>query len=255
MLTFSPADHCDAIECLDDTFSGTLSLPAGGLWVGVVSGGRCFGEDTSRLVSPGDFFIGRGPFLLHSTALCHVVAVCLTGAAADACPGEFGCRDGRACPRGGDLITLLSAGGHSPFYRSALAYSLLCALQEAQSPHKAVPPLVGEAIDLMREDYATLYGVEEVSEAMGVSKCHLIRVFSAAVGISPGQYLTSVRLAAAKELLLTGEYTLEHIAGLCGFSGANYFCRVFRRTEGCTPTQWRDRQSPARRPRRVPILL
>ena len=32
---------------------------------------------------------------------------------------------------------------------------------------------------------------------------------------------------------------LELVASLCGFSGANYFCRVFRRSTGLTPAAWR----------------
>ena len=48
-----------------------------------------------------------------------------------------------------------------------------------------------------------------------------------------------VRLQAAKLLLAHRTYPLELVASLCGFSGANYFCRVFRRSTGLTPAAWR----------------
>ena len=70
-------------------------------------------------------------------------------------------------------------------------------------------------------------------------KSHLVRAFTAALGVSPGRYLTSVRIEAAMRLLLHREYTLDVIASLCGFSGANYLCRVFKKTTGQSPTQWR----------------
>ena len=91
----------------------------------------------------------------------------------------------------------------------------------------------------IHENYAGLYGVEELSERLGVSKSHLVRAFHAAVGVSPGKYLTRVRLDAAKRLLLHREYSLDVIASLCGFSGANYLCRVFRRETGVSPAAWR----------------
>lgn len=75
------------------------------------------------------------------------------------------------------------------------------------------------AIAAMREHYAGLYGVEELSESLGVSKSHLVRVFKAAVGVPPGQYLTGVRIEAAKQLLCHREYPLEVVASLCGFPG------------------------------------
>ena len=100
----------------------------------------------------------------------------------------------------------------------------------------------------MREHYAGLYGVEELSASLGVSKSHLVRVFKAAVGIPPGQYLTGVRVEAAKQLLCRREYPLEVVASLCGFSGANYLCRVFKKATGQTPAAWREAAAPAALP-------
>jgi transcriptional regulator GlxA family with amidase domain len=72
-----------------------------------------------------------------------------------------------------------------------------------------------------------------------VSKSHLVRTFSAAIGVGPGQYLIAVRVDAAKALLVHRDYSLEVIASLCGFSGANYLCKVFKKHTGLTPDQWR----------------
>ena len=59
------------------------------------------------------------------------------------------------------------------------------------------------------------------------------------MGRTPGQYLTGVRLEAAKLLLARREYPLEVVASLCGFSGANYLCRVFKKATGQTPAAFR----------------
>lgn len=91
----------------------------------------------------------------------------------------------------------------------------------------------------MREEYAFLEGVDGLAERLGVSKSHLIRMFSDDMGISPGKYLQAVRLENAKLLLEARDYSLDLIANLCGFSGANYFCKVFRRAEGVTPGEYR----------------
>ena len=91
----------------------------------------------------------------------------------------------------------------------------------------------------LRISAPTTYGVEELSERLGVSKSHLVRTFTAAVGVPPGKYLTTVRIEAAQRLLLHREYTLDVVASLCGFSGANYLCRVFKKETGQSPAQWR----------------
>ena len=112
----------------------------------------------------------------------------------------------------------------------------------------ALPPLVQAAIEDIRANYAGLYGVEELSERLGVSKSHLVRTFTAAIGVPPGRYLTTVRIEAAQRLLLHREYTLDVVASLCGFSGANYLCRVFKKETGQSPAQWRAMAGHAAQP-------
>ena len=46
------------------------------------------------------------------------------------------------------------------------------------------------------------------------------------------------------KLLLHREYSLDVVASLCGFSGANYLCRVFKKETGQTPAQWAGRRRP-----------
>ena len=121
----------------------------------------------------------------------------------------------------------------------ALCCRILCALAEADTAAPRLPPLVADAVLAIRENYAGLYGVEELSDQLGVSKSHLVRVFSAAMGVGPGQYLTAVRIEAAKSLLARRDYPLEVVASLCGFSGANYLCKVFKKHTGMTPAAFR----------------
>ena len=120
-------------------------------------------------------------------------------------------------------------------------------LAHADEQARRLSPLVAEAVETIRNNYMALYGVDDLADALGVSKCHLVRTFSAEMGTSPGKYLTRTRLEAAKLLLLEREYNLEMIANLCGFSGANYLCRVFRREEGVSPRRVARHRRAARR--------
>src|SRR5699024_1894417 len=118
------------------------------------------------------------------------------------------------CPGAAELIAQLHGGG-SP----QMAYALLCAVARADESARPLPPLVAQAVNAIRQNYMALYGVEELSEQLGVTKSHLVRTFKQALGVPPGHYLTSVRIEAVKNLLLAGTYNLETIAGLTGFSG------------------------------------
>ena len=212
-----------------------LTLRGEGLWVCLISSGKCVvslsetgaAPGGSALLLPpqsaaaGHLVLSRGPLTLAPENECHLLCVQLTGQAAEL------------------MGRLAEEQDASERVRSQLAFALLCELSDADSAAPALPPLVAAAIEDIRRNYAGLYGVEELSERLGVSKSHLVRAFTAALGVSPGRYLTSVRIEAAMRLLLHREYTLDVIASLCGFSGANYLCRVFKKTTGQSPTQWR----------------
>ncbi len=51
-----------------------------------------------------------------------------------------------------------------------MAYALLCAAAKADETARPLPPLVAEAVAAIRQNYMALYGVEELSEQLGVTK-------------------------------------------------------------------------------------
>jgi AraC-like DNA-binding protein len=244
----------------DIQLSSALILSGEGLWVCLVSSGKCTASVPGagpapagaalilppQTVPAGHLILSRAPLALAPAEAdtCHLLCVQLTGQAA----GQFlsGLRElpflakGGSCPAAAELMDRLAEEKetHSRA-RSQLAYALLCELADADSAAPALPPLVQAAIEDIRANYAGLYGVEELSERLGVSKSHLVRTFTAAIGVPPGRYLTTVRIEAAQRLLLHREYTLDVVASLCGFSGANYLCRVFKKETGQSPAQWR----------------
>ena len=253
----------------DLQLSAPLTLSGEGLWVCLVSSGQCSASVPAagplplgaalilppQSVPAGHLILSRAPLALVPESICHLLCVQLTGQAAS----QFlaGLHElpflakGGSCPAAAELMGQLAAETDDTPHsraRSQLAFALLCELSGADSAAPALPPLVQEAMEDIRANYAGLYGVEELSERLGVSKSHLVRMFTAALGIPPGRYLTKVRVEAAMRLLLHREYTLDVIASLCGFSGANYLCRVFKKETGHSPAQWRAMAGQSLRP-------
>lgn len=123
---------------------------------------------------------------------------------------------------------------------SAKAFALLMELYTLPNPHEVAQasPLVAQALEIIRTQYAYLSGVDELASRLAVSKHHLIRLFSEATGTPPGRYLTEVRLENAGLLLKSRKYNLEMVADMVGFASANYFCKVFKKATGMTPTEY-----------------
>lgn len=78
-----------------------------------------------------------------------------------------------------------------------------------------------------------------VSERFGLHAVALTRRFQKVFGISPSRYLLSVRMERAKTLLIQTNYTLDHIAQLCGYDNGYYFSRVFTKYSKMNPSVFR----------------
>ena len=55
-------------------------------------------------------------------------------------------------------------------------------------------------------------------------------------------------LEIAKQLLTYPFLSLDEIASRCGFLGASYLCRVFKKEAGITPTQYRKKRNSTNMP-------
>ena len=243
-MIFDCETHCRLLRAAQaDDGAPFAAGSAGALLVCAVSGGACEVQPGGALVPPGGVLCAFGEAKLLPGAGCALACAVLGGEAAAA----FGraCSAPRVLPAaaGGPaaLVTRLceGQGKRAAYAESALCYELVCSLAHAFDNLRPLPSLAAGAIAEMREHYAELYGVEEVAATLGVSKSHLVRAFTAAVGTSPGRYLTAVRVEAAKRFLSCYAYPLDVVASLCGFSGANYLCRVFRRETGLSPAAFR----------------
>ncbi|SFP09574.1 AraC-type DNA-binding protein [Amycolatopsis arida] len=99
---------------------------------------------------------------------------------------------------------------------------------------------VQQVIKAMRERYFDPITLEELAAEVFVSQFHFSRIFAKATGVTPGRYLTAIRMFEAKRLLLTTSLTVSDIVCSIGYSSVGTFTTRFTRAVGMTPTQYRD---------------
>lgn len=75
----------------------------------------------------------------------------------------------------------------------------------------------------------------------GLAERSFKRRFQQATGMSPLEYVHTLRLEEAKQMLEAGGETIEAIANAVGYEDAGFFSRLFRRRVALTPAQYRRR--------------
>jgi AraC family transcriptional regulator len=133
----------------------------------------------------------------------------------------------------------------SPWRASSLAYDLGMTLLEnlhrdlpsTASHHR--PASIQNAMVYCRDHLALPIGVEEMAQAAGYSRFHFTRLFLKSEGVSPMEYLTRRRMQLAVQLLKTTTDPVKLIARRCGYKSSGYFGKVFLKTYGLSPGDFR----------------
>lgn len=98
---------------------------------------------------------------------------------------------------------------------------------------------VHAAMAYLRENLGTRAGVTELAEMANLSPSHFAALFKSATGMGVIEYLTRLRSARARELLLTTRLSVQDIAEAVGYTDPYYFSRQFRRVNGVSPRTFR----------------
>lgn len=124
------------------------------------------------------------------------------------------------------------------FYGKTAFYQLVCEIYEELSK-KEVQILQPETVSMMKRYMDKYYfekiSIQMVAQSLGVSQSHLRSRFKEKYGVSPQEYLTSVRIQEVKKHLTNSDVLLKEIAQRVGFYDEFQMSRLFKKQEGISP--------------------
>jgi AraC-like DNA-binding protein len=92
----------------------------------------------------------------------------------------------------------------------------------------------------MKRDYRQRLSLEQLAKDCAVNKYHLAKQFKRHTGFSPGEFLISLRMTAAKALLKETDLTIAEIADAVGIEHVSHFINLFKRRVSITPLRFRQ---------------
>ena len=83
------------------------------------------------------------------------------------------------------------------------------------------------------------FKIDDLAEAMGMSRTVFYRKMKSLMGVSPVDFMKSMRIKRAVQLLEQDQYTVSEVGYMSGFATPQYFSKVFKETMNCTPKEYK----------------
>ena len=123
-------------------------------------------------------------------------------------------------------------------------YQLLFTIANANNtyvPHDRPDERITKIIQYINENYNHISDIEQIAEQFFISKYHLCRFFRKNLGISLVSYVNTIKIREACALMKNGCCSMTQIALQCGFNSSSYFCKVFKKEKGISPSEYQKR--------------
>ncbi len=94
---------------------------------------------------------------------------------------------------------------------------------------------INQVIEYIKSNLDKDLGLKELASLLHMSPHYFCNLFKQSMGIAPHQYVIQTRVHRAKELLLTGRYSIAQVAFMVGFANQSHLNRHFKKLVGITP--------------------
>lgn len=137
---------------------------------------------------------------------------------------------------------LLSENGSSIAARSYLSSTLAYLSRQYDLQSYGTPSFpydFSQTISYIENHYTDFIAISELAEHAKISLRHYNRLFKSTYGITPMEYIISLRIKKSQTLLTETILSVEEISSLCGFYDSSHFSRTFKSRFGLSPLQYR----------------
>lgn len=105
---------------------------------------------------------------------------------------------------------------------------------------------VARSVDYIHDNIHEHITLETIACHIGISPAYLSRLFHRETGMTVRDYIRKCKVDAAAKMLEDTDYPMSDIAYILSFASQSYFAEMFKKQQGMTPTQWREKHLRAR---------
>lgn len=101
---------------------------------------------------------------------------------------------------------------------------------------------VAHAVRYIQNHYSEPIRIDDIARYVGLNRSYLSTLFKKHTGLSPLKFLQNFRITRAAHLLSMTQLSIASIAFSCGYQEPESFHKIFRKSTGLSPSQYRLRE-------------
>ena len=138
-----------------------------------------------------------------------------------------------------DFVRVITGNRTYPMTAEELAPAL-SRIAETMLQQQRSPDRIDAVLAYVQEHYCENISISTLSSHFDLTPNYLSTLIKSRLGIKFTDYLTSLRITHAKELLLTTRLSVKEITEEVGYYSQSHFTKLFVEREGCTPAEFRN---------------
>ena len=138
-----------------------------------------------------------------------------------------------------DIMAMNNFASLRTWFIEKINESVLAIAKKAENRSESIVERAKKYID---ENFRKDISLEDVSQRVDISSYYFSKIFKEETGVNFIEYLTGLRMEEAKRLLEDTDLSIKEVCSEVGYSDPNYFSRNFKKYEGTTPTEAREKK-------------
>lgn len=126
--------------------------------------------------------------------------------------------------------------------QSAFYQIIALHIQDMKEADESYSNIAQSVMDFINENYYQKIKINELAKKYNYTRNYLYTLFKSEYGVSPQEYIVTLRIEKAKQLLLdeTKSLLVSEVASAVGFNDCLYFSRLFHKRTGLSPTEFKN---------------
>lgn len=115
-----------------------------------------------------------------------------------------------------------------------------CNENGADSKNRKHSQIADKVLLYLGSHYTETVRLNDIAAFTGYTQRYIDTVFKHSTGYTIIHYLAKIRVESSRKALLSSNRSITEIALDCGFDSSSYFCKVFKKATGLSPSEYRE---------------